>query len=386
MAQGGIPAWKRLGLKLKHAQEVPETSPRNAKVTAENQATSLSSKAPDPNTIEPPKKKRKTDSKPNGIREHSSITSNASQNATGNNGVSSERTLKKQVSFSADTKDAFATTNGDLAHGESTIGKAQTSPAGKKAKKKTAKKSEPLLDPKANTALDYLTQYNIARPSWKFNKNRETWILKHIFSESDIPRDYDIALSRYIHGLKGAGARERLKSQCVELVAKENEGQKAINAAGTSSTSGRDEQYAQRFKDELGNWSISDSSHENADEEDPIYRSWIRAQPRSKIVLWAIDLDEDPPRLSSSDSKSKTGTKQTGGVEHSPPPKVKKRKNRTAIVVYDSSSSSSSSDSSDTESESEESGGQAPNDHTFEDETSSSGSDSESSFDDGSHP
>jgi 20S proteasome subunit alpha 1 len=384
MGQTGIPAWKRLGLKLKYAQEVPETS-RDAKVTAETQAANISSKRSQSNTIEPPKKKRKTDSESKGTREHSPTTSKPSQNATEANGVSSERTQKKQVSFSADTKDASTTISGDLAHGESTAGKAQASAVDKKPKKKTAKKSQQLLVQKTNTALDYLTQYNTARPSWKFNKNRETWILKHIFSESDLPRDYDLALSRYIHGLKGAGARERLKSQCIELAAKENEGQKDTNAADASSTSGRSEEYAQRFKSEFANSSTSDSAHGNDEEDDPMYRSWIRAQPRSKIVLWAIDLDDGSPQLNGSDSKSKPGSEQTGDVDHSPQPRVKKRKNRTAIVVYDSSSSSSSSDSSETESESEESGGQAPNDHASEDETSSSGSDSESSADDGSH-
>ncbi|EXJ59852.1 hypothetical protein A1O7_03999 [Cladophialophora yegresii CBS 114405] len=385
MGQAIIPAWKRLGLKLKFAQEVSETPSKNANITAETQARVNPSEDQEPNTSERPRKKRKTDSKPKEIRAHSSPASDHSQKPTAGDKVASGVNPKKQVSFSADTKGASATTNDGLVPFESTNGEAQASAAGKKPpRRKAAKKSQQLPVQKANTALDYLTQYDIARPSWKFNKNRETWILKHIFSESDIPRDYDFALSRYIHGLKGVGARERLKSQCMESVAKGNGGQKDVNDAGNSFASGRDEQYAQRFKRELSESTSSDSANENSTDQDLEYRSWIRAQPRSKLLLLAIAVDGVSLNLNGSGPKSEP--EQAGDADNGPPPKVKKRKNRTAVVEYDSSSSSSSSDSSEPESESEsqseQRGVQVTNDQTSEDETSSSGSDSESSSDD----
>ncbi|OCT47642.1 hypothetical protein CLCR_03567 [Cladophialophora carrionii] len=385
MGQTIIPAWKRLGLKLKFAQEVPETPPVNAKVATETQATFIGSEDREHNTIEPPRKKRKTESKPKETGRHSPPASKPSQDPTTNNEVPSGVNLKKQVSFTADTKGESATTNGGPSPSESSNGEAQASTAGKKQpKKKAAKNSQQLPVQKANTALDYLTQYNVARPSWKFNKNRETWILKHIFSESDIPRDYDLALSRYIHGLKGVGARERLKKQCMEFVAKENDRQNDVNEAGQSSMSGRDEQYAQRFKSELGISTTSDSAHENNADQDPEYRSWIRAQPRPMLLLLAIALEGDSLHRDGLGPRSEP--EQARGAENTPRTKVKKRKNRTAVVDYDSSSSSSSSDSSETESESEgeseQRDGQMTNDQTLEDETSSSGSDSESSSDD----
>ncbi|ETI26639.1 hypothetical protein G647_10400 [Cladophialophora carrionii CBS 160.54] len=381
MGQAIIPAWKRLGLKLKFAQEVPETLVVNAKVTAETQATLIRSEDREHNTIEPPRKKRKTESKPKETGRHSSPASKPSQDPTTNNEVPSGVNLKKQVSFTADTKGASATTNGGPLPSESTNREAQASTAGKKQpEKKAAKNSQQLPVQKADTALNYLTQYNVARPSWKFNKNRETWILKHIFSERDIPRDYDLALSRYIHGLKGVGARERLNKQCMEFVAKENDRQNDVNEAGESSKSGRDEQYAQRFKSELGNSTTSDSAHENSADHNLEYRSWIRAQTRPKLLLLAIALEDDSLHLDGLGPRSEP--EQARGAGNGPPPKVKKKKNRTAVVDYDSSSSSSSSDSSETESESELRDSQVTDDQTLEDETSSSGSDSESSSDD----
>ena len=219
-SRAGIPAWKRLGLKLKYANENSEHLPNPNKSVANSPAipASESPKQSIPSTSEPPRKKRRTDGRANGISEHPPPASNQ---ATNGNKNPSEKILKKQVSFATDTKPAYLVTDKPSTRSNgSNAEEVQAVTPAKRSKKKSAKshrnKTQHPAGEKSNTALEYLDQHYTARGSWKFNKTREIWILKHALSESDIPRDYDLALARYIHGLQGTGARGRLRNQCLE--------------------------------------------------------------------------------------------------------------------------------------------------------------------------
>ncbi|RMZ77366.1 hypothetical protein DV737_g4372, partial [Chaetothyriales sp. CBS 132003] len=188
-----IPAWKRLGLKLKYAQEdVSESVPASATNKASGKA-----KADGANGT--------TKSKNRHLNGHSSppLTSNGSMpHINGHNDGSPPAKKQKRVSFSADTK--LLDGDGD---GVSTARHAIPS--------ELANASS--LDNKSQNMLDYLHQYYNEHSSWKFQKNREVWILKHALSTEDIPtKDYGLALAQYVYGLKSEGARKRLGEEAKE--------------------------------------------------------------------------------------------------------------------------------------------------------------------------
>ncbi|KAJ2933631.1 hypothetical protein H1R20_g3416, partial [Candolleomyces eurysporus] len=73
--------------------------------------------------------------------------------------------------------------------------------------------SDESLDPQARKALDYaFTQFN--DPSeWKFNKAKQNWIIRNLWSSELIPENYFPLAMAYISKIRG-GSRDKLKEQC----------------------------------------------------------------------------------------------------------------------------------------------------------------------------
>ncbi|KAL2178171.1 uncharacterized protein P884DRAFT_223003 [Thermothelomyces heterothallicus CBS 202.75] len=209
-----VPAWKRLGLKLKGPVsgeattsstgfDAPRASPAaqapNAGQTRVNGSPAsavkrkLPSSASAPNAASsqtPNKKPRRED-----------------QSAAGQGTPSS---LRKSVSFAEDTKD-------------NTKDKAEKKEK-KKAKKKKAKKTTdaPKADTNLEPSLHYLRQWHTARDSWKFNKNHQTLLIKYVFNGDKVPSS-DIAIFYdYIRDLKGF-VRTRLRETAAEIKQKDME-------------------------------------------------------------------------------------------------------------------------------------------------------------------
>ncbi|KIW87421.1 uncharacterized protein Z519_12057 [Cladophialophora bantiana CBS 173.52] len=370
MSRPGIPAWKKLGLKLKYANENPERATSNGIASPAHQAGYDSLKDSQSSTSEPPRKKQKMDSKSKKAVESASANPDLQPETTKGREEPAGRKVEKRVSFSADAKPSSPT--GSLSPVLNDF-KAQKSSTSVKKSKKTGPNVLQQFVPKSTAVLEYLNQYHAARSEWKFNKNRETWILKHVFSESDIPQEYNLALGRYIYGLQGAGARERLKLQSIALLEKEERSHMEVDSRGNVADEEGDVEYRQRFKDDLASPPSSGIAAAGTLATDPKYQSWIQRQSRPRILLWALGLDSDALI---------NGTKT----------KVKKRKNRTAVVDYFSSSSSSTSSSSDSDSDRDrDSGSESEESHKGSqgrirtskgdksEETSSSGSDEDSS-------
>jgi glutamate synthase domain-containing protein 2 len=158
--------------------------------------------------------------------------------------------------------------------------------------------------------------------------------LKHIFSVADVPREYEIPLARYIHGLQGNNARQRLKAESEKRL--KDEANSLNGEDSHQEDPKKDEVYRMRFLGELEN---QESNTEDVDEHDE-YRRWVQRQTRAKILLWALQ-----------GSSLLTNTTVLEGPFASKT-KEKKRKNRTTIIEYESSSSSSSSSESDDDSSS----------------------------------
>ncbi|KIW14942.1 hypothetical protein PV08_07729 [Exophiala spinifera] len=342
MQQPMVPAWKKLGLKLKHAREIPEHS-----IQLNGHGDSSIENAQG-KSFEQPHKRRKI-SPVSGESPQKGSTNGAIQSSLKGPKTQNKK-LKKKVSFSFDAPPDLVSTVSPPSQKTADVEKSPTTKRKKEKKpRKQFARTEQASAPSINPALEYLRQYHTSRSTWKFNKTKEIWILKHALLVDDIPRDYDVALARYLHGLKGVGARERLENACLDMLRARQGGE------GVSSQDASDRDVQKRFRAML-----QASEDGKFDDEDDNLRLWIQQRPRPQLLLDSLGSDArvDEPK-----------------------PKQKKRKNRTVVVDYDSSSSSSSSDSeseSDGDSDSQSQSETGKDLGTVEDPTSSSGSDESS--------
>lgn len=266
-----IPAWKKLGLKLKYAQAESDPNTRYPPETVNEKKRKRSSDTDPPPPVGSAKKHmKKTKVEALGSTVDSSnhdtsqpflgeITSSPDQETP-----SRPSGTRKSVSFTPDTK----TTDGDsvkqlyqtwlyshlardpsfdpsIANSalqvitpravtsptSSSTWEQQTAPTTSKAKKPKGSKrlknphnsngqraeESPSLPQQAT--LDYLHTYYTSPSSWKFSKSRQTHLLRHLFSPGFVPPSYDLALQAYLSGLQGGGAKTRLRTTAQKIQA-----------------------------------------------------------------------------------------------------------------------------------------------------------------------
>ncbi|ETN45439.1 uncharacterized protein HMPREF1541_09270 [Cyphellophora europaea CBS 101466] len=318
MNKGHIPAWKRLGLKLKHAKEEPSSTPTNGRALRLEDIGDG-----------PPSKKRRVESKQTAA----AVASANGAREDAPNSEHSSKKVRKQVSFTADTKATDGDTAVSIIPSEVVEDVFQQSSATKKAKKQKQRSTQPSPS-KSQGTLDYLNQFYTSHSTWKFNKNREVWILKHAFSTSDIPPSHNMALAQYIHGLKSSNARDRLRSDCAESLDRTSEGPNSSFVSPAEIA----EDVLSAFPDTVQ----ADDSHLSLE---------MQGVPRSRLILWALDPSKTTSELQSEPPQE---PEAINGASVAAP--QKKRKNRTAVVEYSSSSSSSSDSESDSDSSSDDNG------------------------------
>lgn len=330
-----IPAWKAIGLKLKNG--TGDARPLDDQIAR-------------------PAKRRRTETSldANGIRPNSNGIDTASTAE-----ILPDRKRKKSVSFTNDTKSEDGDTRttidfppgyqGSAPSAQSTTDTIQPNADKDNSEKPPKKRKDKSVKPKRNgstvqkpkNALDYLSQFDTDRASWKFNKNQDSWILTHALSATDIPTTYNYALCAYIHGLPAqAGARTRLTQQCEATLQSGDDGR-----IGSEDR----EQHGKVLSEILGG---TDSPERTAKFED-----WLSNESRPMLLLYALGVDPVTKMRAASGSQNGTGTSSE---------RPKKKKSRTLAAVDLSSSDESSSDESSSE------------DTTSDEETSSSGSSSDS--------
>lgn len=390
-----VPAWKRLGLKLKYAKEQADT-------TSAAIPTNVHDHDLDPS--DRPVKRRRivkndADASPRQNGTHSSSdnpaqirrlketnTTNGSAQIPATSADSLRQPLqrKKSVTFSEETKqvDGDSRTTIDFPAGspgstpkkvkklpkdealespsisandnaDSTATNQDTTPTKKQSKPKTGKKSKQSkasTKDKSSSALDYLTQHRSARDSWKFNKVIDVWILNHALDAQAIPWTHVTALAGYVRGLPAkAGSRDRLIKECKE----------ALDSSDFErDTSEDDRDLFVRFVE----------SQDGSLKEDVQLEEFLKVHSRAAVLLWSLD-------------EVVTG--------HGTSLPVRRKKSRTSapIDISSSSESDSDSDTSDDSSDSEAGGDDTSSSGTSsskdkDDSTSSSGSSDSSSDND----
>ena len=222
-----VPAWKRLGLKLKNGTQ------------AANEV-SASPAAEQPSSSTKTKKRKATEISGTPVASHDkAVDSAARSESTPTKAKATDRPLKrkKSVAFADGTKNDDGDANEKLleyyvaqqAGGEDQFSKAEvaqfTAPskahsanepstklngAPKEAKKEKKKKERTRsTDTKTQLQQDpsyvtYLKEYRSSPATWKFNKTQQIKLLNNIYNTYWLPCELDDALASYLAGLQGA--------------------------------------------------------------------------------------------------------------------------------------------------------------------------------------
>ncbi|CAN8105648.1 unnamed protein product [Discula destructiva] len=224
-----VPAWKRLGLKLKGPST--EGSP----VSTVTQPTTTSNSAP-PAARQTYRQQQPTFNRGGQYGDHDNGTpfNNKRQHQfPGSYSASDNKrprrddsnfTPSKTVSFSRDTKKA-----------------APKKPKQPK-KKKAPKPQKPTQPFDFAPVIEYLRTWHKARDSWKFNKNHQTLLIKYLYSSDAIPpSDIDI-FYQYIGDIKGA-SRQRLVDQAKDVIKKDMDAGSKAFPEGSKASDHKQTQY-----------------------------------------------------------------------------------------------------------------------------------------------
>ncbi|KAI9861571.1 MAG: hypothetical protein M1813_005181 [Trichoglossum hirsutum] len=85
-------------------------------------------------------------------------------------------------------------------------------------------------DTHVHSAIAYLLDHHQSKDNWKFNKAKQSYLLKHLFNFDKIPAGYNDALKGYIAGLQGQGVRIRVREAAEKVKAEVVENTKVENS------------------------------------------------------------------------------------------------------------------------------------------------------------
>ncbi|TQV92875.1 hypothetical protein V2A60_003819 [Cordyceps javanica] len=367
------PAWKKLGLKLKHsnANEPAKGTPAVGQPDRAQQGSMqgkrklhTASAASDYSSPLSAKKPRR----------------DFSRSSTGD--ATPQLTRKKSVAF-ADTP-----TNKTAAPGSTTARKTPAKPLPKAAKKtggksltpKKQKKAQPTAD--TRPALEYLRHWVASRDSWKFNKNHQSTLIKAVF-ESGIPPADVGSFYDYIDDIKGA-VRMRLRETALAIRLKDNTDRGAAFPEGTADADGKQEIYEAALAGFLEAQQKAASKKRTfaeidyvttAQDADVIIRRLVKRMRAEMVIATLSDGDETDASTTTVRAPLKTAKSPVADAKTNGIAGKRRRKLRTNVDDSDTSSSDSSSDDSD------DSDSDSDSDAGTGSDTSSSSSDDSSSED-----
>jgi hypothetical protein len=381
-----VPAWKRLGLKLKGASS--DGSP----AATTSQPTTETTSAPPPGRFAHHQQR----SNFNADRQYGTPTFNkrkqfpsgsysASDNKRPRWDDSGFTPSKKSVSFSQDTKKAAPK---------------KPKPAKKKNK---APKRQPAPQPHDLTpSLEYLRTWHKARDAWKFNKNHQTLLLKYMYEAEALPAADIDSFYLYISDIKG-GSRTRLIEQAEGIRKKDMEAGPKGFPEGTKSPEEIQGQYEGILADLLKKTEAKEGESSNGapkrsfDEVeftlrtvDKDIRQRLVKRMRAELVIDTLRSsnsgdDAGPPSVSTVNATSskvrvpvQNGADTKANAVNATKQKTKRRKKLRTADTDSSSSDSESSSQSDSDSSSDDSDAEVDNPNDSSSSSSESDLDEES--------
>lgn len=247
-----VPAWKRLGLKLKFAKDTPAELSTPSAVQGTSEQTTARKRPREAENAFVSSKKQKSDAQNENENEKSDdVTGHEiSLDAASTPGAVISRKRSKSVTFTSDTKidDGFSATTlyqDWLANENELLSIAPTQvqeaphvpeesvsrppaqekrPKKEKAKSKTDKAAKAARAEKQSDSqqtpdfVQYLVQFHTDKSTWKFHKKKQNELIKHCFDLSRIPSTESPALVAYIRGLQGVGVQQRLLESAEKIL------------------------------------------------------------------------------------------------------------------------------------------------------------------------
>lgn len=395
-----VPAWKRLGLKLKH-QQPPSEANTPAVVEKESFVVPARKHKLESTLVENerPSKKRK---------QKSSEKINATSSEPAPESDPSNAARRKSVSFTQDTKaedgdsvkqlfqawvngerakdsgfdttaqSAFATpepprvretVDANLPEAERKVIRSQKEGSEKEGKKgRDKKKVKKQKGAKEPTTLDdrpflrYLKNYCEERETWKFNKNHQNHLIKHAFDNDTIPSSYTSHLFQYIRGLQG-GVRTRLRDAALKVKVEDHEAGVEALPKDMEAREDKQREYEAALSEHIAKITAATCSTSTGYEEgvilglsDHVLRRRLAKRLRVEQILRDLDTSSDTGVTKSKDiatSKAEPSSSQPiQTAQASSAKRGRKRKQRTLADDASSSSDSSSESSSDNDSDS----------------------------------
>lgn len=205
-----VPAWKRLGLKLKgssSAEAIPSSAGPNSRAKPSPQTPNAHQTRVNGSPASALKRKQ-----PGSLSTPNAVTAQTPNKKPRREGQSAAdqgtpSSLKKSVSFAGDTKDSA---------------KEKAKPKKAKSKKPKKASSTAKSDFSLEPSLVYIRQWHTERDSWKFNKNHQTLLIKYLFDGDKVPSADIPIFYQYIRDLKGF-VRTRLRETAAEIKKKDME-------------------------------------------------------------------------------------------------------------------------------------------------------------------
>lgn len=229
----------------------------------------------------------------------------------------------------------------------------------KQKKPKSPKPSKVTKTTKAPTRpfLVYLKQYHESRDTWKFNKNHQNHLLKHVFNIDVIPLDHAHLIYEYVRGLQG-GVRTRLRDAAFAIKVKDQEDGLAGFPENMADRDKRQREYDMAMKEYVATMTVADASKTMGYEEgvllglsDAAMADRVAKRMRAEQIFAELDMPGEGmgeasgvsgPKMSYDDDDSQKRLRMSDGSLQKV---VRKRKQRTATADDDTSSSDESSDS-----------------------------------------
>ena len=244
---------------------------------------------------------------------------------------------------------------------------------GSKKKKAKDKSSESRA---ITSSIEYLQQFSQDRALWRFNKKKQTILLKNLFDIHLIPLQHDQVIVEYISGLQGEAARQRLIETATSILQSIAEKQDDFEMQSMESEEARRRAYADALRNQIMRYERSNAEPNESDEKQltDMKREIERGQRAEAVLFKLLEKElypekyaqpnastQQPAKTSNLSGNSKressvsntasasqvAGIKRAIATEGTPATglKRKKRKKRTSSPNDDSSSSSSDSDS-----------------------------------------
>ena len=408
MAQA-VPAWKRLGLKLKYAKETAEVVAPPPASTGNPKTSTKRSREDEATRPVTPAKKQKTkpepvadvQDSPSGLgipsteRPNQTSTVTAATNSKEHMNVRPGLPRKKSVSFTPETKEedgetgqiyfkTWAAENQQQPHtpprpmneqntsdNDETPVKVSTETTTTPLKSKQASSQPPLKGKEAaNAYVRYLEQYYNDKGNWKFNKAHQTALLKNLWNIYRIPPFLNDALVAYVSGLQGAAARQRLLEGADEHLKRviEKTGGLMSSVLSTRPAEERRVAYDEALEQRLVELKAAraDESDESQQKVEDLRREVEQEKRAVMLLLGALmqDFTKAPqraapaaaPAVSVEPKHMRFEEDAAAGVSakvNAKPKAKRRRKARTDVSSSSESSSGSSSESSDSDSDSD---------------------------------